>query len=153
MGINRLSSTRRIQSRKFHRRFLITAIFRLSGIVTLPNFVKVGTIWFPSPSRTFSFKSLPFYLSSVTSYSTKFALDYGNFMFSWRDPLSTEPIQLASRIREQNTHTSIHAKFQLNRFSTRPVILSQELQQEQQRTNRHVWTLRPPPRGFKSWLV
>ncbi len=54
-------------------------------------------------------------------------------MFSWRDPLPTEPIQLSIGILELHTHTSIHAKFQLNRFSPRPVKLSGELQQEEER--------------------
>ncbi len=46
-------------------------------------------------------------------------------MFSWRDPLPTEPIQLGKAYLELHTHTSIHAKFQLNRFSPRPVHSSQ----------------------------
>ncbi len=61
-------------------------------------------------------------------------------MFSWRDPLPTEPILLAKAYLELHTNTSIRAKFQLNRFSPRPVKLSGELQEEeeQQRTDRHV---------------
>ncbi len=83
----------------------------------------------------------------MTSYSTKFALDYGNFMFSWRDPLPTEPIQLAKAYLELHTHTSIHAKFQLNRFSTRPGTSSGELQQEEEEQGRTDRTLRPPLRA------
>ncbi len=61
-------------------------------------------------------------------------------MFSWRDPLSTEPIQLGKAYSELHTHTSIHAKFQLNRLSPRPAHSSQEelQEEEQRRTDGHV---------------
>ncbi len=74
----------------------------------------------------------------MTSYSTKFKLDYGNFMFSWRDTLPTEPIQLGKAYSELHTHTSNHAKFQLNRFSPSPVHSSGELQER--KNNKDVQT-------------
>ncbi len=51
-------------------------------------------------------------------------------MFSWRDTLPTEPTQLSKAFLELHTHTSIRAKFQLNRFNPRPVHSSGELQEE-----------------------
>ncbi len=56
-------------------------------------------------------------------------------MFSWRPPLPTVPIQLVKAYLELHTHTSIHAKFQLNRFSTRPAHSSEQLQEERKNNN------------------
>ncbi len=65
----------------------------------------------------------------MTSYSTVISF------FSWRDPLPTAPIQLTKAYLELHTHTS-NAKFQLNRFSPRPVHSSQELQEEERKKNK-----------------